>query len=164
MLLVRYGLIPEVARFTVDDGDASPARGTHVVVETHRGLLPGLVLGPVPPPREPDAEPPAPSGRIVRTMTAADHATPPAAPTEYGDWLARIADWNVDVELLDVERSLDGEKTTLYVLNGRDAAPTKLALQAAAAGLGLIDVQPVTADGLVPPEPSGGGCGTCGHG
>lgn len=159
MVLVRYGRIPEVARF---ETAAPQPRGAAVVVQTHRGPLLGEVLGPVLPPREPGTEPPESSGQVLRAATEADRA---AATTDadFEAWCGRIAAWDVAVELLDVERSLDGEKTTLYVLNGRDAAPTQLALQAAAAGLGLIDVQPVTADGVVPPEPRGGGCGSCAH-
>jgi hypothetical protein len=51
----------------------------------------------------------------------------------------------------------------LYVLTERGPATTTLALQAAAEGLGLIEVQPVSAAGLVA-VPSGGGCGTGGCG
>ena len=161
VVLVRYGAIPEVAYFAAA---CEVRRGDRVVVATHRGLLLGDVLDRVPPPREPDAEPIAPTGDVVRVATAQDRADEHSrrAETGFADWAARIAGWKIDVELLDVERSLDGEKTTLYVLNGRDAEPTKLALQAAAAGLGIIDVQPVTADGVAPPEPRGGGCGSCG--
>ena len=194
VVLVRYGAIPEVARFTAADaadgaaagaaasaaagtgpdareaGEAGCRRGDRVVVETHRGLLMGEVLQTVAPPVEPpapDTPPPAPSGRIVRAATADDrideHAGRAAAAASFADWTDRIARWGIEVELLDVEHSLDRVKTTLYVLCGRDAETTKLALQAAAAGLGVIDVQPVTADGVVPPQPSGGGCGSCGH-
>ena len=161
-VLVRYGRIPEVARFVVSDAVPDCPRGSRVVVQTHRGPLVGDVLGPVLPSREPDAEPPAPSGDVLRHATEADEQN--AIGTEaFETWQRQIDQWDIAVELLDVERSLDGERTTLYVLNGRDAAPTQLALQAAAKGLGLVDVQPVTAEGLVPPEP-GGGCGSCGCG
>ena len=162
--LVRYGRIPEVARFACGEG---VRRGDRVVVQTHRGPVVGDVLERVADPVEPGSEPPATSGEVVRVATPDDlideHTRVAAAAASFGDWVGRIAQWNIDVELLDVEQSLDGEKTTLYILNGRDAEPTKLALQAAAAGLGVIDVQPVTAEGLVPPEP-GGGCGSCGCG
>ena len=164
VVLVRYGAIPEVARFscTVDC-----TRGDRVVVETHRGRLLGDVLSTVAPSVEPDTDEPDPSGQVIRQAEPDDrideHAAGTAAASSFADWTSRIAEWNIEVELLEVEHSLDRTKTTLYVLCGRDAETTKLALQAAAAGLGIIDVQPVTADGVVPPAPSGGGCGSCGH-
>ena len=41
--LVRYGAVPEVARFR-DASHATPSRGESVIVETHRGLQVGSVL------------------------------------------------------------------------------------------------------------------------
>ena len=42
-ILVRYGAIPEVARFTHDLAEA-PARDQRVVVNSHRGVELGTVL------------------------------------------------------------------------------------------------------------------------
>jgi len=83
---------------------------------------------------------------------------------QFDQWCSRIVEWKLDLELLDLERTLDGGKLVLYVLNNRGPDCTKLALQAAAAGLGIIEVQPVDADGLVQVEQSGGGCATGGCG
>ena len=151
-VLVRYGRIPEVARFAAEQ---PWQRGDAVVVETHRGLLVGEVLGPD---RRRVGDPP-PEGQVVGPATRSADAPDDEA---FLKWTERIAEWEIDVELIDLEVSVDGEKTTLYVLNGRDAEPTRLALQAAAAGLGVIDVQPVTAEGVAPPQPGGSGCGSCG--
>jgi hypothetical protein len=61
---------------------------------------------------------------------------------------------------------LEDDKLVLYVLNDRGPDCTKLALQAAAAGLGVIEVQPVGAEGLMTLETGNGcgsgGCGNCG--
>ncbi len=160
--LVRYGTIPEVARF-VAEIDTPLARNDDVVVQTHRGEQLGTVLErerfPV---RGDEIE-----FRILRVTTADDLAHAEAArqrcDTAISKWTQRIVEWELQLELLDMEETLDGSKVILYVLCERGPDSTKLALQAAAAGLGLIEVQPVTADGLVPVE-SGGGCGSGGCG
>ena len=65
----------------------------------------------------------------------------------------------------DMEWTLDRQKLVLYVLGGRGPETTKLALQAAAAGLAVVEVQPVDANGPVPvPAAGGGGCGSGGCG
>ena len=73
-------------------------------------------------------------------------------------------EWKLDLDLVDLEWTLDRQKLVLYVLGGRGPEATKLALQAAAAGLAVVEVQPVTADGPVPLPPAGGGCGSGGCG
>lgn len=160
--LVRYGAVPEVARF-----EAQPAatfdRGTAVVVLSPRGLLLGTVLDQV---RSTEA---VADGdlQIERAATATDlteaRARREEAEAEFPRWLERIATWGLQLELIDLEISLDGSKRILYVLTERGPETTKLALQAAAAGLGLIEVQPVSAEGLMVPE-TGGGCGSGGGG
>ena len=64
----------------------------------------------------------------------------------------------------DLEWTLDRQKLVLYVLGGRGPDTTRLALQAAAAGLSVIEVQPVSAEGVVPLPAAGGGCGSGGCG
>ncbi|MBX3439149.1 MAG: hypothetical protein KF861_16790 [Planctomycetaceae bacterium] len=178
--LVRYGMIPEVSRFLVGEELSGLGRGDRVVVRTHRGLLLGTVLEVVGQPAlapvfervgsDADAAPndDSPLSPVVRRASAddlrSDEQNRNDTHTAFRDWRNRIAEWNLDLELIDLEWTLDGQKLILYVLNERGPDCTKLALQAAAAGLGIIEVQPVTSDGLVAaPDPSaGGGCGTCG--
>lgn len=162
--LVRYGSVPEVARF------ASPLnfeRGDMVVLQTHRGLQLGSVLE-----KQRAASDEETTDTIVRSAEAEDLAVDRKWKQECDDafnaWCARILQWNLNLELIDLEWTLDHEKLILYVLCERGPDSTKLALQAAAAGLGIVEVQPVTAAGLVAAEPQkscgsgGGGCG-CSH-
>ena len=161
--LVRYGAVPEVARCTVPEG-LQVARNDQVVVQTHRGKELGQILEFARPPREPGVEVPSPSFAVLRLATREDLQIPSSTDerlNEYAVWEQRILDWNLDLQLIELEWTLEREKLILYVLNARGPECTKLALQAAAAGLGLIEVQPVGADGPVS-LPSGGGCGTCG--
>lgn len=167
-VLVRYGAVPEVARFAVSD-DLKVARGQSVVVQTHRGRELGLLMEVIvesPEPRN-GRERPEASGEVLRVATTEDEAAlrelRKRAEAEFPDWERRIVEWEIDLQLIDLEWTLDGEKLVLYVLNERGPECTKLALQAAAAGLGVIEVQPVSAEGLKPQE-SGGGCGSCGCG
>ena len=154
--LVRFGRVPEVARFGLPEG-MGVRRGDRVVVAGPRGEVVGEVLERLRRSPEPGVGEPPTTGAVLRM---ADEE-PDGEADEFGVWAGRIADWGIDLELVDVERSLDG-RTTLYVLNDRGAEPTKLALRAVTENLGLIDVQPVTADGPVAPQ--GGGCGSCGCG
>jgi cell fate regulator YaaT (PSP1 superfamily) len=162
--LVRYGTVPEVARFTADGLDPLP-RGTEVVVRTHRGLQVGSVLEVLrstdaPPDDEHEAD-------LLRVATDEDlalrNSLRAVCEAEFDGWCRRIRDWHVDLDLLDLECTLDGEKKILYVLSDRGPGATQLALQAAAKGLGIIEVQPVAADGPIPLD-TGGGCGTGGGG
>ncbi len=167
--LVRYGAVPEVARF-VDASKAKPQRGEMVVVQTHRGLQLGTVLERLKPagiPKEIEID-----FEIVRVATPADltaaHSLSGECEEAFSSWCARILQWDLQLELIDLEWTLDRQKLILYVLCERGPDSTKLALQAAAAGLGIIEVQPVSATGLVslPQEKScgsgGDGCG-CSH-
>lgn len=169
--LVRYGRIPEVARFLCG-GVAGLNRGAAVVVETHRGLELGEFLGNVAPGQEAeralqggDTVPPEPILRVASPQDQIDaESLQQQARDEFGTWIKRIAAWGLELELIDLEWTLDRGKLILYVLNDRGPECTKLALQAAAAGLGPIEVQPVTAEGLVTLPQGGGGCGSCGCG
>lgn len=163
IVLARYGSVPEVARFVNRTG-GDLARSETVVVRTHRGLQLGAALEslPVSPSSEEETD-----FEIVRVATVEDHALArerqKRCESEFYEWCRRIVLWNLDLELIDLEQTLDGDKTILYVLTERGPATTTLALQAAAAGLGIVEVQPVSAAGLVS-LPSGGGCGSGGCG
>ncbi len=166
--LVRYGTIPEVSRFVIPEG-LEITREEDVVVRTHRGLELGCVLEVLSRMNQPanandiDTE-------VVRAATKEDLATTESmreeCDAEFSIWQQRLVDWKLDVDLLDLERTLDGEKLILYTLNGRGPETTTLALKAVTAGLGIIEVQPVNSEGVVPlPAPgSSGGCGSCGGG
>ena len=163
--LVRYGAVPEVARFR-DASHGKPSRGETVVVETHRGLQVGSVLERLKPSlvaadMEIDFE-------IVRVATPADLEASRERTREcdeaFAGWCARILQWDLQLELVDLEWTLDRQKLILYVLCERGPDSTKLALQAAATGFGIIEVQPVSATGLVSLPKESGGCGSGGGG
>ena len=191
-VLVRYGVIPQVARFGLPDaadGQNSEAetkcfdvkgpatcddwsdpaarriqRGTKVVVETDRGHEVGEILEQLTESPEKNAS----VGQILRVATATDIASQQqrelAAAAAFSEWEQRISQWNLELQLVDLEWTLDGERLVLYVLNERGAETTRLALLAAAGGLGIVSVQPVTAEGVA--DGSGGGCGSscgCAH-
>lgn len=157
-VLVRYGRIPEVAKVFAEQ---RRERGERVVVRTHRGLELATVL-------ETLKTAPADSDFVVvREATADDQfeftGLATRAGDEFGAWVQRIDEWKLDLQLVDLEWTLDREKLILYVLNERGPECTRLAIQAAAAGLGIVEVQPVSASGLMPKEKAGG-CGDCGCG
>lgn len=162
--LVRYGSVPEVSRF-VHRSEAVLSRGETVVVRTHRGLQLGSLLERTSQSLAGDEELEA---EIVRPATLADEMQArqltERCEAEFQDWCRRIVLWNLSVELIDLEWTLDAGKQILYVLAERGPATTTLALQAAAEGLGVIEVQPVSAEGLVTMPAAGGGCGTGGCG
>lgn len=164
IVLARYGAIPEVVRCSAEL-PVELQRGAPVVIRTHRGVELATVLQRIEPSPEPDAPETPATSDMLRQATTEDlqRAGELAARTqaEFPLWEQRIRDWGLDLQLIDLERLLDGSKLVLYVLNARGPECTKLALQAAAAGLGLVEVQPVSADGLVT-LPDTGGCGSCG--
>jgi cell fate regulator YaaT (PSP1 superfamily) len=165
-VLVRYGAVPEVAHFRAT-ADLPIKRGQNVIVATHRGEELGTVLEALCPSKEPQRA--GEDGNVVRDVVrmASDDdvqrcaAQLADAQREFAHWEQRIAEWGLDLQLIDVEWTLDRRKLILYVLNDRGPESTKLALQAAAAGLGVVEVQPVSREGLVPAPPSSG-CGSCG--
>lgn len=172
-VLVRYGAIPEVSRFR-SPVDVSLEWGQNVVVRSHRGEELGVLLNAGrarPTPLRPtdsennsDDELP----ELLRIATGEDlnlHRTlRQEAQAAFEQWQARIEEWKLELELIDIEWTLDRQKLVLYVLGGRGADSTRLALQAAAAGLSAIEVQPVSAEGAVPLPAAGGGCGSGGGG
>lgn len=174
-LLIRYGLIPEVARFS-SNGDGPYRRGERVVVTTHRGVEIGTVLETLresaAPGDDTSEEVSTAAFNTMRGATADDEIdndrNAADCRAEFDAWRDRIVGWDLELELIDLEWTLDRGKLVLYVLNERGSDCTKLAIYAAAEGLATVDVQPVNAAGLVQMEPaggscgSGGGCGSCG--
>ncbi len=167
--LVRYGTVPEVARFS-NESPELPARGAAVVVETDRGLQMGAVLERLKPGFDPAKESET-EFKLLRSATDRDLESARDRVREceeaFPQWCARISQWGLNLELIDLEWTLDRQKLILYVLCERGPDSTKLALQAAAGGFGVVEVQPVSATGLVTiPQSScgsgGGGCG-CEH-
>jgi cell fate regulator YaaT (PSP1 superfamily) len=150
----------EVSRFAADDVACSV--GSAVVVRSPRGEEVGTVVG-----RASAQDIDAERAAVLRAANDDDlrrqaerHSE---CESEFPKWQEHIRQWQVDVELIDLEKTLDGEKLVLYVLNDRGPETTKLALRAAAAGYGVIEVQPVGREGLIQVASGGGGCGTCGH-
>jgi cell fate regulator YaaT (PSP1 superfamily) len=172
-VLVRYGAISEVARFCNASGQTL-RRGETVVLQTHRGIECGVLLEDALPVHEqsiadPDLETSAAVTQILRVSTEDDRRAFASLKSnceeQFAVWQERIRGWSLQLELIDIERTLDDMKLILYVLNDRGPECTRLALLAAAAGLGIVEVQSVGADGLVA-APTGGGCGSggCGSG
>ena len=166
-VLVRYGAIPEVARFSAGVHDLE--RGQPVVVSTHRGLEIGCVLEAINPHVVYDGpKNEHPSSHVVRVASNEDLALQKQlqrdCEQEFDVWRGRIEKWNLNLELIELEQLLDRSKLVLYVLNDRGPDCTRLALQAAAAGLGPIEVQPVNSDGPISLDQGGGSCGSGGCG
>ncbi len=170
-VLVRYGTIPQVARFSPPAaGTDRVQRGSRVIVRTDRGLEVGEVLETVAPASSADSHAPVDAERIERVATPEDLSRQERCRKQAADlfpvWLQRIGEWDLDLQLVDVEVPLDEEHVILYVLNDRGAETTRLALLAAAAGHGIVTVQPVAAEGIVAGHPGGcgSGCGSSGCG
>lgn len=177
-ILVRYGAVPEIARFEAAEQEPFE-RGRRLIVRTHRGAEIGVALErvriaettPQPAAEQNNGHAEA-QFKVLRAATPDDEARCDELRREcerqFDEWRGRIAGWKLELELIDLEWTLDREKLLLYVLNERGPECTKLALYAAAAGLGPIEVQPVGPEGLMPLEMAGGGCGSgsggCGPG
>lgn len=164
LVLARYGCVPQVARFAAW-GD-KPDRTSQIVVSTDRGQELAIVLQTLPPnAKTAEGEDATPTGEFLRIATDDDLARTladqQAVEASFAEWTARAEKWKLQLELIDIERTLD-DRLILYVLNDRSAETTRLALLAAAGGFGVIHVQPVTAEGVVQASGGGGGCGTCG--
>ena len=162
-VLVRYGAVAEVARCEAVE---PLVRRASVVLQTHRGLELGNVLEAARPRGAIGADPSEGARfEIIRMATDVDLAkhseSKRRAAQEFSIWQQRIAEWDLDLQLIELEWTLDESKLILYVLNERGPECTKLALQIAAAGLGAVEVQPVSLEGPVT-MPTSGGCGSCG--
>ena len=173
IVLARYGLVPQVARFGVsaelfESIHESLSRGVSIVAESDRGPEMATLLEVVREGLTPEDA--AVTGPLLRIATEEDLALHAGhrrqCELDFFDWQERIDSWSLQLQLIDLERTLDPDKIILYVLNGQDAETTRLALLVAAAGLGIVHVQPVSAEGIVQQTSSGGGCGSggCGSG
>ena len=172
LLLARYGAVPQVARFSVSQelmaqltAGTDDLHGSQVVVESERGTEVASALKAIHPGVNPT--PKASTGRVLRIASpqdltsAADNRR--EAELSFLDWLEQIDEWQLQLQLIDMETTLDGQRI-LYVLNGQDAETTRLALLVAANGRGVVQVQPVSHEG-VEVKAGGGGCGSgCGSG
>ena len=163
LLLARYGRVPQVARFGA--WGERPDRNAAVVVSTDRGQELATVLQTLPPnAKTAEGDEATPTGELLRLATADDlersAMEQQSAEDSFTEWTIRAEKWKLQLELIDIERTLD-DRLILYVLNDRSAETTRLALLAAAGGFGVIHVQPVSAEGVVQAS-GGGGCGTCG--
>ena len=162
IVLARYGQVPQVARF--GGTGPVPARDVEIVVSTERGTEVAVVLQPLTVRGSLADAAQQLTGHMLRLLTAADRELVQqrrqADDQSFSAWLQRAENWKLQLQIVDLEHTLD-DRLILYVLNDRGPETTRLALLAAAAGFGVIHVQPVSAEGIVP-EKSGGGCGDCG--
>ena len=168
-VLVRYGTIPQVERTTSLIAEEVP-RGARVVIRTDRGEELGELLQPITAGQQ-SSEEEANGTVLLRVATEQEIQQSLElrrnCEEEYPLWQKRIADWGLELELIDLERNLDDSLLILYVLNDRGPDCTKLALRVAAEGLGNVKVQPVGAEGPVAVTAavgtgscsSGGSCG-----
>lgn len=169
LVLVRYGAVSEAARCRFET-IVPPQRGAAVVLRTHRGPELGTVLDTLKSGAGAPVDEDFTGFEVERLADADDlsrHATlRQRAQSEFPHWCRRIDDWKIDLQLIDLEWTLDEAKLVLYVLNERGPECTKLAIQAVAGGFGSVEVQPVTSDGplTVPTGGGGGGCGSGGGG
>lgn len=172
-LLVRYGAISEVAKFS-HALPVPPARSTPVVVRTRRGVELGVILDDLSHPPRSSLSPSAQLDSSDQEVTLLRIATTDdlqrglqiaeQARAEFFQWQEHIRRWGINLELIDLERMLEGDKIVLHVLTGRNAEPTKLNIHAAVENLGPIEIQAVSADGLVIPAKSEKSCGSGGGG
>ncbi|MEQ9407473.1 MAG: hypothetical protein RIK87_07080 [Fuerstiella sp.] len=173
VVLCRYGAVPQVARFSVSQQlyeaiGEQLERGIQLVVHTDRGLELATLLEIVQAGILTEQTPV--TGSVLRVALPEDlqshRENCRQAELQYVEWLQRLDDWQLQLQLIDMEWTLDQQQVLLYVLNGQNAETTRLALLAAAAGLGIIHVQPVAAEGIVQQTGGGGGCGSggCGSG
>jgi cell fate regulator YaaT (PSP1 superfamily) len=166
-VLARYGAIPEVARFRIVP-QIPLKRETQVILRTHRGVEMGLLLQDVDEGYERiSTEDDAETSCILREASEDDlkqyAQSQSDCEAQFEVWTERIAKWKLNLQLVDLEWLIEPKKLVLYVLNERGPDCTKLALQAAAAGLGIIEVQPIDAQGIIRLENTGGcGTGQCG--
>jgi PSP1 C-terminal conserved region len=121
--LVGYGQLGDFGRFRAA-GPITCQHGDRVVVRSHRGLEIGQVLCPATP-RHARYLPNTTVGQLVRPVTAADAATQDQL-RERGTELLRQAgelaqEFDLPLELLDVEMLLDGEHAVLHHLRWANA-------------------------------------------
>jgi len=168
VVLARYGRVPQVARFLCSDW--KPERGDSIVVTTERGeeLASTLLTQPqMPRPGQDSGEDDDLTGEVVRKATDEDLISiaelQSLADDVYLKWQQLASEKKLQLEIIDAEYTLS-RRLVLYVLNGRGAETTRLALLAAASGYGVINVQPVSAEGIVIETEKSGGCssGSCG--
>lgn len=164
--LIRLGVCGETVR-CLGVNEPSFQRGDQVVLQTSRGEILASVMQLLSDSVTADASTQdTEENQILRIATEQDiqhqQKLKLRAKEDFSSWADRIQEWEIEVELIDLEWTLDGEKLMLYVLNRRGPECTKLAMQAAAQGFGVIDVIPVSATGIEAPTKSGCGCGSGG--
>jgi hypothetical protein len=170
VVLARYGRVPQVARFHCSEW--KPERGDSIVVKTERGeeLASTLLTQPTLPRQGQDSgEDEDLTGEVVRRATDEDLLAIAELQLQADDvylkWQQLASEKKLQLEIIDAEYTLS-RRLVLYVLNGRGAETTRLALLAAASGYGVINVQPVSAEGIVieTEKSESGGCssGSCG--
>ena len=162
ILLVRYGVIPEVARFAHDLPESSRPTRTRCHLQPSRtragndariAAIGRRNFRPVSADDEAGAEDPA--YRVLRRATPEDeeHYVPacdvtPTKPFLRGSSESRTGNWTSNCSTSSGRSTVRSWSCTFWEVAASET--TKLALQAAAAGLAVVEVQPVNADGPVP--------------
>ena len=147
--LVRYGTVPEVARFANDSAER-PAHGSeNVVVETDRGLQIGTVLERLKPNFDP-AKDSETEFKVIRAATDLDLGNLACenlvreCETAFPEWCARISQWGLESRTcrsrMDARSPEVDSMSQCWCERGPDS--TKLALQAEAAGQIRCDRSP----------------------
>lgn len=117
--IVRYGVMRHLGVFTSARGQTF-ARGAKVVARTHRGLEAGEVLCDA----TPEAVAPlenSRSGQVLRMRTADDdnelRKLHEQQRKEFDICCQRIEQFNLDMQLIDVEHLFGGERIIVYYLS-----------------------------------------------
>lgn len=172
--LLRWGRYPRHSELV---GDLPYQRGTTVIIATQLGEELATVLDCQPyasrkeqnraksddPPtqEQPSLVPAWTDLRIIRAATQHDFGLAQELcsreESKFSLWTQQIQEWQLALELLDVEFPLTGSGYRLYILSDRGPDSTRLALLAATLGE-LIEVVPVSREGIVL-SPTTGGCG-----
>src|SRR4051794_27282664 len=112
IFLVRYGTVPDVAR-VINNSTELPERGVSAVIETDRGLQLGIVLEQLKDSFDPQQGSET-EFQLLRTATNDDLNAARERTIEcelaFSEWCARILQWGLNLELVDLEWTLDRKK------------------------------------------------------
>ena len=126
VVLARYGAVPQVARFGMSEAlfdtvESELSHGAEIAVQSDRGVELAQLLEVVSEGINPEEKPV--TDDVLRLATADDRKRHSenrrAADLEFFEWQNRIAEWQLQLQIIDTEQTLDGEQKILYVLDGQ---------------------------------------------